>query len=321
MRRLEQGLAQFAETRRAQGWTVTYGTPVRGGWPLAARLIVPDLTVDLPLLRDPNRLIWRTERLVLRTGTIRPRVLEIAAEARQSLRIADLAEIPFTADLLQVLAPLEPGVPPAELGLRAENLRAGLPIGGLTVALMGVQGAWKPSAAPGEPALVLSLDAEGITLPPSLPDAAWPLGPRLLRLSLEAALSGPWPRLGHITDRAAQWRDGGGALAVRRLSLVWGPLDLIGSATMALDEQMQPMGAATLRTFGYAETFDALTNAGLLDAPAAEAARAGMGAIERWSDDPGRRVAEVPATLQHRDLAIGRLRLGRIPALPWPSLY
>ncbi len=310
--RLERDFAATTAARRALGWTITHAPPMRGGWPLSVRLTIPDLALDNGDADPRQRLAWRGERLILRLAFAWPRSLLVQAEGRQSLRIGEAAEIRFTADSLRLESPL---APPAAVVLRIENLRAGLPMGGLTVAWLTLRGELHPAAAQGEPAVALSLDAQGITLPPT--DAPWPLGPRIARVMLDGAATGPWPRLGPLGGRAAQWRDRGGALTLRRIGLVWGPLDLIGSATLALDDEAQPMGAANLRSFGHDETLAALTAAGLLPAATAEVARLGL--LRRGGEDSPRPLAEAMMTLQRRELAVGRIRLGRIPASPWPG--
>jgi hypothetical protein len=319
-RRLEQSFAAAVAARRALGWTVTHGPPVRGGWPLSVRLSVPDLALDNGVADPAQHVALRSERLVLRLALARPRSLLLQAEGRQWLRFGGGPEVPYTADSIRIRVPVAPATPPGEPVLRVENLRAGLPTGGLTVGWLTLRGSFTPAAPQGEAAMTLALEAQAITLPPPSADAAWPLGPRVTRLVLDGALTGPWPRLGALAERAALWRDGGGALVLRRLGLIWGPLDLIGSATLALDDDVQPMGAASLRSFGYDETLAALAGAGAIPAETAGAARQGLSRTRRIGDDSNRPVAEATLTLQRRELAIGRIRLGRIPALPWPAL-
>ena len=87
-------------------------------------------------------------------------------------------------------------------------------------------------------------------------------------------------------ERAASWRDGGGSLEIQHLALDWGPLDLTASATLALDDQLQPMGAGSARLVGYAETLDALAPHGAISRSAATAAKAVLSLL---ANTPGRR--------------------------------
>jgi hypothetical protein len=99
----------------------------------------------------------------------------------------------------------------------------------------------------------------------------------------------------------------------------WGPLNLDGSATVALDEHMQPMGAGTARIAGYAATLDALVATHVINARAALAAKAVLGLMARTPADGGAPVVEVPLTLQDGALSVGRIPLGRMPELSWPD--
>ena len=121
-----------------------------------------------------------------------------------------------------------------------------------------------------------------------------------------------------LTERAAAWRDGGGALEIRRLALIWGPLDLTASATLALDEQLQPMGAGSARVVGYAETLDALAAHAAISRSAATAAKAVLSLLAHTPEDGSPPDVEVPLTLQYRTLSMRQVPLVRLPELDWP---
>ncbi len=74
-------------------------------------------------------------------------------------------------------------------------------------------------------------------------------------------MNGPLPQARDITRWAEAWRDGGGSLEITHLTMGWGPLGLTSSATLALDDQLQPMGSGNARIVGYAETLDRLAAA------------------------------------------------------------
>ena len=223
--RLEQGFLAWAADRRAHGWVVRAGLPERGGWPLAATVSVAGLHVEGGQADIPDGFAWDAERLRLSVQLLQPRSLAIAAEGMQRLRLADLPEIPYTADRLRADVPLEPGVPAHVADIVARDLRAGMPAGkdatsGLTVGLLQVHGEIRPAAPQGEPVLAFTTSAEAIGLPP---DLSWALGGRISSLSVDGTLNGPLPRVPGFARRAAAWRDGGGTLEIQRLALGWGP--------------------------------------------------------------------------------------------------
>ena len=157
-----------------------------------------------------------------------------------------------------------------------------------------------------EPAATFSVSAEAIALPPVV---KWPLGPNISSLSLDGVVNGPLPQTRDITAWAEAWRDGGGSLAISHLAMGWGPLGLTSSATLALDDQLQPMGSGNGRIVGYAPTLDRLAAAGILTKSAATAAKAvlslmaGTGA----ADEPS--AVDVPLTLQYRTLSMRQVPL------------
>ncbi len=318
--RLEQGFLAWAADRRAHGWVVRAGEPERGGWPLAAAVSLPGLHVEGGQADIPGGFAWNAERVRLSIRLLQPRLLTIAGEGMQRLRLGELPEIPYTADRLHAEIPLEPGVPAHVADIAARDLRAGMPAGkdatsGLTIGLLQMHGEFRPAAPQGEPALAFTTSAEAIGLPP---DLRWALGGRISSLSVDGALNGPLPRVPGFARRAAAWRDGGGSLAIQRLALGWGPLGLSGSATVALDSRLQPMGTGVARIVGYAETLDALAASGAVTRQAAMAAKALAGLIARTPEDGGKPEIEVPLTLQDRTLSIRQIPLARIPELIWP---
>jgi len=312
---LEAAFADWASARRAQGWTVVAAPPVRSGWPLAAQITMTDLTVSASQPGLPGDLGWSAARLGLRVALLHPRTLVIAAAGTQHLRIGFLADLPFTADRFVAAIPLQPGVPAPGGDLEVAQLRAGIGNAGLTLARARLHAEWKPAAPQGEAVLALSADVADLVLP----GGAWALGPRIGSAALDLMLTGPLPPAETPLARATAWRDGGGTLELQRAALDWGPLDLNGSATLALDQHMQPMGAATARITGYAATLDALAAARVIGARAAMTAKAVLDLMAHAPADGGAPDVEVPLTLQNGALSVGRIPLARMPELSWPD--
>ncbi len=322
VRNLESGFELWASTHRAHGWSIRSGQPRGGGWPLAATLSVPGLSVEGGKADLPGGVAWSAERVLLTLQLLRPRQLDITADGTQRLRLGHLSSIPYTADRFEVNVPLEAGIPSHEATLEAVNLRAGLPVAdgdvarGLTIGQLRGRADLRPAAPQGEPALGFTASAEAIGLPPGI---SWALGPRISSLTVEGALTGPLPRIPALTRRAEAWRDGGGTLEIQRLTIGWGPLGLTGTATLALDMRLQPMGTGTARVVGYAETFEALGAGGVISRRAAAGATALAALIARTPEGGGPAELEVPLTLQDRTLAIRQIPLARMPELTWPA--
>ena len=107
-------------------------------------------------------------------------------------------------------------------------------------------------------------------------------------------------------------------MQVQNLVLNWGPLSLTGSATLALDDQLQPMGAGTSRVTGYAATLDALASGGALTRSAATAAKAVLSLMAGSPDNGATDDVDVPLTLQYRTLSMRQVPLLRLPEVDWP---
>jgi hypothetical protein len=316
---LETGWQSWVQLRRAQGWVVEHAPPVRGGWPLAATLTVDRLRLEGGAATLPGGMTLIAQRAVLRVELPRLDRLEVELPGQQRLRLGAI-EYPFTADRLAILIPLEPDTLPSAAEVAAERLRVGTPAGGvaLETAQLSVRGS--ASATEAEPALALTLAAEGVELPP-MPqgDPLARFGRRIATLTADVALSGPLPPGRAPAPRAAAWRDGGGTLELRGLALRWGPLGGAAAATLAFDEALQPMGAGTLRVSGAAEALDALAEAGVIGRRAALTARSMLPLISRTSPETGQPEVEVPVTLEDRTLSLARIPVLRLAPLEWPG--
>lgn len=311
-RRLEAGLALWAEARRAQGWRIAHAAPQPGGWPFAATLRLADFQASGATASLPGGLDWQAEALELRLALPEIGRLQVAALGRQRLRLGG-AEIPFAADRLTAILPLTEGVPPDSATIEASQLRLGAGPGGLLVTRAQADLATQEGALAGEPALRLSARLEEVTLPEGAP-----LGRALQEAQLQARLNGPVPPTAPLHRRAASWRDAGGTLEVTSLSLRWGPVAASAAATLALDADLQPMGAGTLRLAGADAAIDPLARAGLVPAGSAGLLRGLLPLFARPDPQGGPPILELPLTLEDRRLAAARMPILRLPPLSWP---
>ncbi len=290
-RQIDTGFTQWMDAMRAQGWTVAAGSPVRGGWPLTADLVVPALSLD------SGGLSWTGDAVRLRIAPLAPGVLQVQPEGVQRLRGPGMPEIRVEADAMLGLVPLDA---PETADLSAVGVRAATAWGDVTVAALS--GRIGPLSA--------AADARGIVLPGGP-------GRAVTEASFDAVLSHPIPPRRSITRRAALWRDAGGVLTVRQAALRWGELSVDGSGTGRLDEALQPRAEAMLRLAGHATALDALSHAGVMTAGGAMAAKAVLGLMSRPA--AGGTVVDVPLVLQDGVVRMGQIPLLRLPPLSWPA--
>ncbi|WP_139323401.1 DUF2125 domain-containing protein, partial [Roseomonas sp. TAS13] len=114
------------------------------------------------------------------------------------------------------------------------------------------------------------------------------------------------------------WRDAGGVLELRDVTLRWGPAAASAAATLALDEALQPMGAGTVRLVGAQEALSMLGAGGVIDARTAETASRMAALLARPGGEGEPPQIELPLTLQDRRLSLARLPVLRLPELVWP---
>jgi len=257
------------------------------------------------------------ESLVVRVALPRLDRLLVAMPGRNRLRLGEL-DLPFAADRLSIAVPLERNVLPREATAEAERLRLATPAGSFELRSLRLDIETRLTATEGEPALQLALRAEDVVLPPT-PPALVALGRQLERATLEAALTGPVPPGRFPTTKAEAWRDGGGSFELRGLTLDWGKVGLGVTATLTLDEALQPMGAGSLKMRGANEAIAAAQSAGLLPAGMVRPARMLVQLRSRVPPEGGPPQFEVPLTLEDRTLAAGRFPLAHLPRLVWPS--
>jgi hypothetical protein len=304
----------------ARGWEVSSGPPSIGGWPRAATVTVPNLTLRHAGPAVPGDVEVASAGVTLSVSLLSPETLRLSMTGPAHMRVAGLQDLVVTGDENWAWVPLRPGGSWA-VDLHASGVRIE-PSTGAWHATTGLLNAHATIADESrvdqsEPAVTFSVSAEAIALPAVI---KWPLGTNISSLSLDGVLNGPLPQTRSITGWAEAWRDGGGSLAITHLALGWGPLGLTSSATLALDDQLQPMGSGNGRIVGYAPTLDHLAAAGMLTKSAATAAKAVLSLMAGTggaSDEPS--AVDVPLTLQYRTLSMRQVPLVRLPELDWPA--
>lgn len=318
--RLQSGFDAWVTESRARGWTVQTGSTTAGGWPFAATLTMTDAVVSGGAPAIPGGMTWDASRVVLRVDLLHPWMVDIAPEGVQRLRFADGAEVPFVAEDMHASLPLnaEQTLP---VDLQTHGVRVMLPDEaiaerGVTIGRLEAHAEIAVTPTPEGSPLDFVISAADISLPRG---GRWPLGGSIASMTLDGAFDGPLPPPAPPAAALAAWRDGGGSLEIQKFSVVWGPLNLSATATLAVDDQLQPMGAGTSRIIGYEATLDALASNGVLTKSAATAAKAVLSLMASAPTADEASEVDVPLTLQYRTLSMRQVPLIRLPELDWPS--
>jgi hypothetical protein len=301
---LSVGFDAWMARSRHEGWQVDAGPRQRGGWPLAATLTVPDLTLSGGAPHVAGRITWHADSVVLTLAAQAPSLLGVDIPGAQTLQIEPGPVRAFQAERMHLDVPFTPapGAPVASLeirNLRGDEVTIGLLTGQVTAG----------------PAPSLDTSAEAIELPST---QEWAFGRRISSLAIDATLHGGLPPPGSVTASATAWRDNGGSIDVTHLALGWGPLGLSATGKFSLDDQLQPTGTADLHVVGYAKSLSVLAAQHVITADAALAATAVMTLLAHVPQDGGAPEVEVPLTLRGGKLLLGNTPLVRVRPLAWP---
>ena len=319
MSRLLGGFESGVARARAAGWDVRHGAVVAGGWPDSASLRIADVSVGLagPGWAPLESLRWSGEELSISVSLVRPDNVTIVPVRPRSLRINDGPAIAIAADRMEIGLTLNRQARIASVHVEAAGFNAAIPgLGLLSSGNVDVAMDIDPSADRDRPGIVFSLSAHPVFLPGNV---GWGLGSEIRDLLCEGAMNGVLPAGSSLEKRAAAWRDEGGSLDIRKLTLDWGPAKLEASATLALDEELQPMGAGTGKVAGFDAALDALAAQAVLTRSAAKAAKAVMSLLADTPSGGQPAEVEVPLTLQFRTLSVRQVPLIRLPELAWPD--
>ena len=317
--RLRTGFHDWVAEQVAEGWDVGAGSLSIGGWPRAATVTVPNLTLRHAASTVPGDVNVASAGVTLSVSLLDPDTLHLSLTGPMHVRAGAMPDMIVTGDETSVSVPLQQ-TDVLSIVLRARGLRVEAASGAwhVTVGLLNAD-ATVAGAAPADqsqPAATLSMSAEAIALPAGI---KWPLGPNISSLSMDGRLHGPLSNVRDIRHAAEAWRDGGGSLEITHFAMGWGPLGLSSSATLALDDQLQPMGSGNGRFVGYAETLDRLAANGVLTKSAATAAKAVLSLMAGTSDADQPSSVDVPLTLQYRTLSMRQIPLLRLPEVDWPA--
>jgi hypothetical protein len=162
-----------------------------------------------------------------------------------------------------------------------------------------------------EPDLSAALHLTQLTLPAAVP----PFGKEVEALTLAATIKGALPA-GKLRDALAAWRADGGTVELTDGSLQWGALTASANGTLALDDQLQPIGALTATIENHDAIVDAAVASGNLRARDAGLLKIVLGLMAKPGAD-GKKQLTLPVSLQNDHIYLGPARIAALPRLAW----
>jgi len=307
--RIEAGLGPWQEAQRAQGLAVEWESVALAGFPTAFRLRFrvasaqgekpTHFTAAAPLVLAEARVWdlqhWRVSAPNGATMTLPDEATGVSAAAlRGQVKLAGNGNtaIGLTGS-----------------NLAGEGLAAGLHIDAATAQLA------LPGRAP-ENHVDAGLAASVRLTQVTLPEAVEPFGKEVETLSLAATIKGALPP-GKLRDALEAWRRNGGTVELTDGVLHWGALTVNANGTLALDDQLQPIGALTATIENHDAIVDAAVASGALRPRDAGLLKIVLGLMAKPGAD-GRKQLTLPVSLQNDRVYLGPAQIAALPRLSWP---
>jgi hypothetical protein len=309
--RLENGIGQWAQSLRPHQIDLSWHTIHVAGYPFAFRLEASDIELhdhskvfpsDLrvpSLSASPKSWDFRVWHLAAPGGVTavagpagRPSGRLGARSADGTILVLPSGEAVLWLDLAQ---------PSADFGMRLVARRAAV-----TLTLPA-----HPPQTDREPALGLAVEAHDLSLPRVPPPFRNPLD----QLSVGMTVLGKVPSI-RPKEAAEAWRDAGGTVEFGRIALRWGGLQVTGSGTAALDQDLQPIASFSGGIEGWGRVIAALVAAGRIREGEAGLAGLALGFLAKKGPDGNPQIS-TSLTMQNGQMHLGPLHIGPAPHIDW----
>lgn len=318
--------------RTTEGWTIQTTRREIDGFPFLLRL-----SVDEPRLVRPDGLTWSADKMTLHSLPLPGQMVVVRSSGAQSIALPpappppkstsgyDLpykpAPVTFTGNATLIELQVD-GLYDTPEAIDIRLVEVALTSGDgddIAVSEATITASYHPETATDHTTSsgALSVHANGIRLPSSM---TLPLGSLVHSLDLDIKILGAIATASPISDGLKKWRDDGGTVDITSLELRYGPMWLRTSGTLALDGNLQPVGAATAKMRGFFDAIEQMRVNGQINAKQAVTAKVVLGAMARQAADGGPPVLNLPLSIQDRVLNVGPVPLLEIPPILWPDM-
>ncbi|MCW9033236.1 MAG: DUF2125 domain-containing protein [Rhodospirillales bacterium] len=314
----EQTFKGWLEARAGNGYVASAELVELGGFPSAISLSVEGLHLG-GKTGDEAEWAWKSRQTKISSNPWQPNQYQIALSGDQNLRFL-LEGVPVVYQGSANSVTLETSIDfegyPTKtfLSLVGLNLISSNEVTPISVGTLKLNFKRLPSKAKDSPAMEIAFEAEGVSGPNILMS---PFGGTFKRVVFSARQVGNIENQRPLISQIVEWRDKGGFIEVDHLALDHGPVVLSANGTVALDQEMQPLGSFTSRTFGFFEAVDVLRSKGLIKSKDATMIKLVLGVVSKTTGDGERRRLDLPISVQNRSVYTGPIRLVGLAPVDW----
>lgn len=311
---LRSSVQDWFSARQAEGYQAEYDDAQAriSGFPFHVKATISDVVLSPPR-GSSGRLpwVWTPEQVTFKIVPMpwSLRTLHIEVPAKQGLKIAGYAYEGRAKQMKLSVDWLSPGLPAeAVLKVQGLNLKDRSKKKAYTIRHLGAHGERTDTGGYAYDISAQDMDLPG--LPAGLPQ-------RVSDILLRGEFDGAFGQQDWGAEELIRWRDDGGVLQAERTQIEYGPLFLQGNGTMALDGELQPVGAFSARIQGFFEMVQMLQENGVIKGPDASMAKVVLGMLAKPSKNGGPASIGLALTLQDGALYAGPVRLIAIPKIDW----
>lgn len=305
-RAVDDRLAEITAQLRSEGWQVDYDTDGTGGFPYRFDTELRDIALATP---DAS-FGWQTPSLRVLAQSYQPNRLIALAAPGQTVTLPD-QQLDLVAEDLRASAGvgLSQDLPLSDLTVESGAARI-VSSQGWELALTRLVAALRATETATDAGTGYDLYALAEDIAPSAEllaryDANGVLPERIGTLSIDAGI---------MTDRPLGLQAAGTpllqSLALRGLTLDWGPVALTGSGDLTADAEGRAEGSITLQVTGWQLLVDLAVSSGALPSGQAMLLR---GVLQSMTDDGD--VLEAPISFDGGRMSLGFVPLGAAPLL------
>lgn len=320
---LQNSIDAWIEQQKHAGVQVRFKEQNRSGFPLQI-----NLSFDQPVIisdKKPSGYVWQGQRAVVTMKLWQLRNIHMDLSGPQKIKIINNTNTMMWrghAKILSAVIHLKSATQAAVTlnleGIEMKTDATNKTKNALNMRLKRGSVYLMQNKKPTEksPSLSIAADIADLQMPKSLPMI---LSHNFSKLNFSASVLGVLPRKVNPRSLLA-WRDAGGTVEIDRVELKHGPLELQADGTIALDQNLQPVGAFSAKIFGFFDVIKVLRDRNLIQSNIALTANLVLGVLSKRQGPENKPRLDVSVSIQDRKLYVGPLAIAKMPFIHWDQI-